>query len=458
MGLPDKFPYGKAPFWLLVVAIVSTAALLVTRVKRQHEKPDISFALFAPMHLAAYQAVIGEFEKRHDVRVGFELVNWSSLQTRLQNAMLAGTDVPDIVEIGEGTLGFFTRGPLEDVGFLDLTERVQKEELDQKLVASRFSLWSARGRVFGLPHDVHPVMLAYRRDLVEELGIDVNELETWEDFARVGRRVTKDLNGDGVPDRYMMDLPNGSHGLQIMLYQRGGALFDESGALRLDSEVTAQTIHFYIRQLYGKDRIAFDCGWGQAYIKALTDGLALFTFTPDWRTRTLAEEAPHLAGKMALMPLPAWEKGGRRTSVWGGTGLVISKRTPNPDLAWELAKFLYLDRAELGKRFAATNIIPPLKDAWNLPEFRQPHPYYSNQPVGLLLASLAPSTPAVYSSPHHSLALAQLDQAFGRSVEYFKAKGDDGLMPVIRTELARVAAYMNKIAERQKLAGKGTRP
>ena len=114
----------------------------------------------------------------------------------------------------------------------------------------------------------------------------------------------------------------------------------------------------------------------------MIDGLVLFQWTPDWRSWVFEDEVPSLKGKMALMPLPAWKPGGRRTSVWGGTGLMIMKATKNPELAWELAKFLYFDTPELGKRFQATNILPVLKDAWNLPEFDRPNPYWSNQPIG----------------------------------------------------------------------------
>ena len=32
-------------------------------------------------------------------------------------------------------------------------------------------------------------ILAYRRDLVDKLGIDVNQLKTWDDFTRVGREL-----------------------------------------------------------------------------------------------------------------------------------------------------------------------------------------------------------------------------------------------------------------------------
>ena len=141
-----KFPYGKAPFWLFVIAIASLVLSLVTR-RHKEPRPDLVFVTFTESHYDAYRKAIPEFEKKHGVTVQVQYTNWASLQTRLQNAMLAGTDVPDLSEMIEGSLGFFTRGPIEDFGILDLTDRVKKDGLDQRLVASRFSLWSARGRI-----------------------------------------------------------------------------------------------------------------------------------------------------------------------------------------------------------------------------------------------------------------------------------------------------------------------
>jgi arabinosaccharide transport system substrate-binding protein len=151
------------------------------------------------------------------------------------------------------------------------------------------------------------------------------------------------------------------------------------------------------------------------------------------------------------MPLPAFEKGGRRTSVWGGTGLVITKRTKNQELAWELAKFLYLNPAALGERFKGTNIIPPFKDAWTLPEFNEPNPYFSGQPVGKLYAELAPQTPPLYSSPVDNLARAKMDEAYTRAIEYFKAHGQDGLMAAIRRELRLAQDDVKRMSERNRV-------
>eukprot|EP01034_Spumella_vulgaris_P019931 gene19931-25505_t len=49
------------------------------------------------------------------------------------------------------------------------------------------------------------------------------------------------------------------------------------------------------------------------------DGTVLCSILPDWQAGTWKNYLPGLGGKVKLMRLPAWEPGGRRTSVWGGT-------------------------------------------------------------------------------------------------------------------------------------------
>jgi arabinosaccharide transport system substrate-binding protein len=454
-SLMDRYPYGKAPLVLLVLAILSTGLLFATQ-KQKEKRPDLILVTFTAPHQATYRKSLPEFEKKHNVKVDVQLAHWGSLQTRLQNAMLAETDVPDLVEMLEGSLGFFTRGPKEDIGLLDLTSRIDEENLRERMVSSRFSLWSARGRVFGMPHDVHPIMLAYRRDILEELGINVADLDTWDKFIEVGKRITRDKNGDGVIDQYMIDLPSGGgHGLLMFLLQRGGQLFDPEGNPSFANEITAEVFRLYLEMTLGKQKVAYDCGWGQPFFKAVNDGLALFYITPDWRSYTYQTDLPNMSGKMALMPLPAFEKGGRRTSVWGGTGIVITKRTKNQELAWELAKFLYLNKPSLGERFKGTNILPPFKDAWNLPEMNEPNPYFSGQRLGKLYAELAPETPPFYSSPVDSVARAKVNEAYTRAIEHYKAHGQEGLMDAIRHELKMAEDAVRKMAERNQVLEKG---
>lgn len=464
LSLPSRYPYGKAPFWLLAIAVVSVVVRIATR-HHAEGRPDLVIVTHTEAHFEAYRNAIPRFEREHGVKVQLQFTNWASLLSRLQNAILSGTETPDLAELFEGSLGYFTRGPESDFGVLDLTDRLRSEGLDKRVVESRFSLWSARGRVYAIPHDVHPVMLAYRRDLVEALGIDVAKLDTWDKFVAVGRTLTRDLNGDGVIDRYMIDLRyDGNWGLSTLMFQRGIQFFDPSGNVAFDTEDLAQLFRWYIEQTRGPHKIGYDTGWGQPVVKAMADGLVLFHWTPDWRSHVFEDEAQVVKGKMALMPLPAWTPGGRRTSVWGGTGLIIMKSTKRPDLAWELAKYLYFQPEDLGSRFKATNIIPVLKDAWNLPEFNQPNAFYSNQPIGRMYADLAAETPPVYSSPVDAVARTKLFEAYASSAAYYDKHGDAGkqgdaeLMAHIHGELTAAANYVRRMAERAQTLAQAAPP
>ena len=409
-----EFPLGRVPLAMLILAIISGTFVAISSLSRKSDRPDLIMAVFTKEHAGAYAPAIADFEKQHNVRVQLQLVDQRALQNRLQASLQVGADVPDMVELLDGTLGIFTRGPVEDVGFLDLSDRLRQAGLLDQLVTNRLGKWTNRGRIFAIPHDVHPVMLAYRRDIVDSLGIDVSKLTTWEEFARVGRDIaTKDLNGDGNPDRYMIDLPSGGgDALRILLLQRGGRFFHPNGDVAIDSPLAAQTIAWYVQQVEGPGKIAFAAGWGQNFAKAVTDGLVLFVVAPDWRSKQIELDIPAMHGKMGLIPLPAWEPGGRRTTSWGGTGLAITKSSKNPDLAWKLATHLYFSPDLLAQNFAKTNIVTPVKSAWTNPVYSEPREFYGGIPLGRAYADLANDVPDEQTSAYMSLAVNRLSEAY----------------------------------------------
>ena len=51
-----------------------------------------------------------------------------------------------------------------------------------KVVQARFAPWTKEGVIFGVPHDVHPVAIAYREDLFREAGVDLAAAKTWPQF------------------------------------------------------------------------------------------------------------------------------------------------------------------------------------------------------------------------------------------------------------------------------------
>jgi arabinosaccharide transport system substrate-binding protein len=417
---------------MLLLSIVSGLVLVLNQPPKK--QADITYWTFAKPHYEAYLKVIGEFEKENNVKVDLQLVSNTGLPQRLQAAFQADLDVPDMCEVEISSAGSFFRGPLEHIGFADLTDRIKADGLDQKMVAARFAPYMSRGRIFGLPHDVHPVMLGYRRDIFEKEGVDVNKIETWDDFIVAGQKLT-------IPDkRYMIEMNDTSTDqLETCLFQRDGGYFNPKGEVTFDNDIAVATMKWYVPLVAknSKTHIAnvLSSSYGTVIAQGMENDYFLCVVLPDWRTKNFETDVGPLSGKMALMPLPAVTKGGRRTSTWGGTMLGITRKCKNKDLAWKLAKFFYLNEKDLARRFADTNILPPVKAAWKEPAFDRTYPYWSNQKLGRLYAALAPLVPPQYTSPFISVAKGKFGDALTASVQYYNSHGDQGFDDFVRQTL-----------------------
>lgn len=446
-----RFPPGNAVLFILLTALAAGMAVLGIRYKMGRETPpDLEFVIFTLNHYEDYQLALDRFEERTGIRVRMHLVNERALRSRLQSALMSGTRLPDLVEIESAMFASLIQGPLEGMGFHDLTDRIRDEGLVEEFIPSRLAMWSRDGRVFGLPHDIHPVMLAYRADIMEEMGVDPASITTWEDFAEIARRrIVADLDGDGIIDRYAIDfsLTGLPELIDILLPQAGVEIVDREGRPGFNREETVEIMTWYLRAVQGAERFSFPAGWGQNLAKALTDGLVVSLLTPDWRTRQLEMDLPRLAGRMRLMPLPAWEAGRSRTSSWGGSALVIPKSAANPELAWKLARFLYLEEEFLPDRFRHTNILPPMQSAWDEPFLEEIHPYWQ-QPIGEAFAVLAPDVPALHASPYRDYARRRLSTAFTRLLQYNRENPEEDPRPFLRAELDAAEADVIQRIER----------
>ena len=489
------YPFGKAPFVILIIAIVSGivfCGMRVNELRKAKKRPDLILAYQAEIHTELYQEAVKKFNEENNCNVVLQRVQKEVLMERLQAAMQTGYDVPDLVELLEGTIGYFTRGRIENVGFVDLTEKLREEGLldEKNIVTSRYSLWSSRGHIFAIPHDVHPAGLCYRVDLIEKLGIDVSQLKTWDDFVKVGQKITgeweetdKSLGIEKGAKRYMIDFADDSTiSLQILFTQRGCDFFDAQGNVAFNRPEMAEIIAWFVHQTRGKNLISFPAGDGQNFYQAMNSGRQLFFLTPDWRSKQFSFDNPKQKGVLALMPMPVWaDKDGNMlpgtylSGPWGGSGLAITKHCKNQDLAWKFAKYLYTHATndEFAYRFKKTNILPPIKRAWEAEALKEPSDFYMTMQdddgnllrdadgkmtaqklsIGKFYASLAGKSNGVaprYVTAYTSQAETQfLNVYYAARSFYEKHEGekdvDERMMELIKKELAEKAAYIEKL-------------
>lgn len=436
-----------------VIASVCALASLYVLARPREAAAGLDLWTFGRPHLVAYQPIIRSWNADADLPVRATLLDYPALERRVLSGFLSGTPLADLVEVERGIAARTFAGPLDAVGFVDLTDRLREEGLLDEINAPSFSPWTTRGRVFGLPHDVHPVLLAYRADLVEAAGIDVSGIETWDDFEHVLGPLQRDLDGDGRIDRRLINFwPNNVWLPEAFLLQAGGRLFDESERPALDAERNAEVLARLALWVGGPRRIALDAPeFSAAGNQLRLDGLVVASVLPDWLGGVWKTDLPGLAGKIKLMPLPAWERGGRRTTVMGGTMLGIPRAAPDFERAWRFAKHLYLSPELAAQIYEKSNIITPVKRLWTLPAYDRPDPYFSGQPAGRLYIEQAGSVPRRVSSPFGALASAELGAillSLQREAEARAATDPAELLPLARRLLAGGQARLERRMER----------
>jgi arabinosaccharide transport system substrate-binding protein len=401
-----------SPGLWIVLLLAAGSSLLVALLPVQ-PRPGMELWVFDRNHARIASTVAKEWNREHpQTPVQVSLLNGPAIMTRMLTGFYSDTPVADMIEVERTMVGQVFAGPVADVGFVDLTGRLEREHLRAGINTPSFSPWTTRGRIFGLPHDVHPVMLLYRADLVEAAGIDVTKIETWDDYFRLLRPLMVDLDGDGRVDRYLLNAsPTSLYNHEVFLLQAGGRMFDADDQPVLDDPVNVRILARLATWYTGSRQVAAEVPIGGASaIRLVRDGYVVGLLAPDWFAGSIKTSLPDMAGKFKLMPLPAWEKGGRRTSVLGGTMLGLTKAGPNPEAAWAFAKRLYLSREGAEGLYEADRIISPVKANWKESFYDVPDPFFCGQPVGRMYIQLAPDVPLRTSSPYYPQAQQLLNR------------------------------------------------
>lgn len=421
----DDSRFGVFSLGTWIVAFLAVCSSIVVAVAPAGDRAGKSMWTFARLHQQLYEPKVIEWNYGHPPGVHMTLMGIPALEQRMLSGFLSRTPTADLIEAERRIAARAFTGPLESVGFVDLTDRLRNEGLDAQINGPSLSPWSSRGRVFGLPHDIHPVMLAYRADIIEGAGIDLEHVATWSEFITALKPLMRDADGDGKPDRYLLNFwETHFDQLEVLILQAGGRFFDDTGRPDIASDVNAMVLATLVSWCYGPERICADAPeFSASGNQLILEGYVLAALMPDWMCNVWRNEMPQLAGKIKLIPIPAWTRSGSRTSVRGGTMLGISRDATDFEELWAFAKHLYLSRELARELYRAGDIVTPVKALWDDPIYDEPDPYFSNQRKGRLYLDLAPSVPVRTSSPYNRLAQLRTQDALVSLGRYARDRG-----------------------------------
>lgn len=383
------------------LALLAACVLLVTGQAFAQETVRLTFWTFVDAHADYFLARAREFdEMRPDINFQLEAVSmpYQEMHDQLLIALQTGIGGPDIVDIEITPFHRYLRDPIH---LHDVSRIIDPHR--NGIIEARLTPYQKDGRQYGVPTHLGAFVTYYNTELLGEAGIDVNAIQLWSDYVEAGKKITRDVNGDGRIDRWMTMLDGGGWFQWFgMIQQLGSGEFDQDGNVILDAPANIEALKFLHELVYGHQIALVGTGLHDAVAyEMINAGEIASVWMPQWYMIRYTEFMPDLHGKIAIRPLPAWEPGGRRSAMGGGTGTAITDQI-NPNhlqIAMEFLEYTKLTYEANVRIWTEFGFDPFRHDVFSDPRLREPLPYFSNEIVFDVILDVYDELAPQYLSP-----------------------------------------------------------
>ncbi len=329
--------------WIGLAALLCAAALLIVQNSRKKEIV-LEFGMFTGSNWDVATAnsfvlidkAIARFEAEHPgVRIHYysgvlkeDYSEWFSRK------LLVGREPDVFMVLGTDFNQFSSLGVMKNLD--ELIERDAAFETD-RYFSSAFCTGQYGGIQYALPYETVPTLMFVNKTLLTKEGIAMPDQDwTWEDLFAICEKVTKDTNGDGVPDQFGIF----NYDWKDAVCSNGGEIFDSDGTQGYFTDERLVESVKYIRQLnelnQGQKVVQEDFNNGNVAFMPLTFA--------EYRTyKTYPYKIKRYANfQWDCITMPAGTKGDNLSQV--ETLLMgISSSTGEEELAWEFLKLLTYD-------------------------------------------------------------------------------------------------------------------
>jgi len=261
------------------------------------------------------------------IRVNVKLVGADAVLP----AVVAGTGPDVVLTAPQGdVINYAIRRAVVDVSKFPGYEDVIKE-----LNPSVVTPFTYGGGVWGLPETQYYHVMYYRKDIFEELGLELPD--TWDDFINILPVIQKNNMNVGIPS-VANPAANDFSNFLAHLFQRGGRLYNDEGSRTLlDTEIAIEAFDVYTKfYTHYKAPVVYD------FVNRFRTGEIPLAFADYTWFNTLEVFAPEIRGLWGFARMPGLPKsdGTIDRSVSTGTlaSMIISS-TKRPELAWEFVKW-----------------------------------------------------------------------------------------------------------------------
>ncbi|MGP0222047.1 MULTISPECIES: ABC transporter substrate-binding protein [unclassified Paenarthrobacter] len=284
--------------------------------------------------LAGMDKVAEAFNASQDkIKVTFETVPNGAAggYAKLSTAITAGNG-PDVATIEYAQLPqFVSNGQLQPLDGL-----IDKSATVDKLTDGTRSLVQLGDQTYALPYDAAPMIMWYRKDMLDKAGVGVPS--TWEEFEEAGRKIKA-----VAPEAHLASFnPNEATLTAALSWQAGAKWFGTEGdswKVGINDEATRK-VGAYWQKLIDQKIVKVQQSFSDEWSADLASGAVVGVLGANWSATGIQKrtEASGQKGQWIAAEVPHW--GTPADAFYGGSSFNITKSSKNPAAAAKFIEYL----------------------------------------------------------------------------------------------------------------------
>ncbi|WP_277542326.1 extracellular solute-binding protein [Haloarcula laminariae] len=332
----------------------------------------------------ALDTVDEPYEEEHGGDITVEQFGRSNMKDKFRSRVLSGSGAPAVATMESvDAAAWVDTGGLREIG-----DWIDDAGIRDEFVSGKWGPLTKDGGTYALPWDVGPVAAFYRNDVADEHGLDMDGIETWDEFIAEGEKLPDDVAMLNLP-------PNDYDGVWRMMFrQLGGLPFTDSGAVNINSEKSLRVAR-QMKEAHDAGITSSVASWSSEWFSRASEGTITTILSGAWLEGTLKSEVGDTAGKWRVMRPPAYESGGNRATNWGGSNLIIADQVSEAKArrGWDYMQFALGTKEQQVTMYEEYGLFPAYKPAYESDVFDQGSEFLGGQAAGRLFAEIAPNIP-----------------------------------------------------------------
>jgi len=258
---------------------------------------------------------------------------------------LAADAPPDVFLLDSKLIPTFTNKNI----LLDLKPYISKLNIDTtQWFENVFAIARRGSAIYAFPKGFTPLVIYFNKRLFDNANIPYpSSTWDWNDFLNISLKLTKDFNGDDIPEQYGTAFTNYYFYWIPWVWSAGGDVLNKNGYYStnyLNTSETESAIEFLIN-LRNKFKVAPDVGtWVQAEktgtsTSLFANGQIAMILDGHWRMPKFIKYHQEGSLDIGVAPLPRHPSGGK-VNVMYESGWCVPISTRHPEEAVLLAEFM----------------------------------------------------------------------------------------------------------------------